>query len=285
MKLEFPSIVDFGLDRAAEVMTGAFADYFVTITANAAVLLDMTRVDSVDLASSCIVVRDGAAVGGALIARRGWTSRLAGMAVIPEARRSGIGRAVMHHLLGEAKARKDRRMVLEVIEQNTAAVELYRAIGFREIRRLIGFAGPPSDVASDGPSLTNDDIISQLVEVDLREVAQAVTRYGLPDLPWQLSGETVAQLTPPGVAYRLNGAWIALTDPTAPSVTVRALVTDKSPSGLGREAGLLRAVMLKHPGKKEWRFSAVWPEELADVISPIGLPRSPLTQWQMEREV
>jgi hypothetical protein len=43
--------------------------------------------------------------------------------------------------------------------------------------------------------------------------------------------------------------------------------------------------MLKHPGKKEWRFSAVWPEELADVISPIGLPRSPLTQWQMERDV
>ncbi len=285
MKLDFPSIVDFGLDRAAEVMTRAFADYFVTITADAAVLLDMTRVDSVDLASSCIFVRDGTAVGGALIARRGWTSRLAGMAIVPEARRSGVGRAVMNHLLGEAKARKDRRMVLEVIEQNTAAVELYRAVGFQEIRRLIGFAGPPSDVASDIPSLTNDDIASDLVEVDLREVAQAVTRYGLPDLPWQLSGETIAQLTPPHVAYCLNGGWVVLTDPIAPSVTVRALVADKSPSGLDREAGLLRAVMLKHPGRKEWRFSAVWPEELGNIISKSGLPRSPLTQWQMEREV
>ena len=107
-----------------------------------ATLVQATRVDSVDLASSCIFVRDGTAIGGALIARRGWTSRLAGMAVVPEARRSGVGRAVMHHLLGEAKARKDRRMVLEVIEQNTAAVNLYRAVGFRQIRRLIGFAGP-----------------------------------------------------------------------------------------------------------------------------------------------
>ena len=285
MKIEFPSIVDYGLDRAAETMTRAFADYFVSIAFDVATLLHATRVDSVDLASSCIFVRDGIAIGGAFIARRGWTSRLAGMAVVPEARRSGVGRAVMHHLLGEAKARRDRRVVLEVIQQNTAAVNLYRAVGFREIRRLIGFAGPPIDVVSDVPSLTNDDITSKLIEIDLREVAQAVTSFGLPDLPWQLSGETIAQLTTPHVGYRLNDAWIALTDPTAPSVTVRALVADKSSSGSGREAALLRAVMVKHPGRKEWRLSAVWPEEMADVISPVGLPRSPLTQWQMEREV
>ncbi len=175
---------------------------------------------------------------------------------------------------------KNRCMILEVIEQNTAAVKLYRAVGFREIRRLIGFSGPPV-VAG----LTNDKIASDLVEVDLREVAQAVTRYGLTDLPWQLSAETIAQLTPPHVAYRLNGAWIALTDPTAPTVTVRALIADKSSLSSGREAALLRAVMARYRGRKEWRLSAVWPEEIAAIISTVGLPRSPLTQWQMEREV
>ena len=285
MKLEFPSIADYGLDRAAETMTRAFAGYFVSITCDAATLLQATRVDSVDLTSSCIFVRDGTAVGGALIARRGWTARLAGMAVVPEARRSGVGRAVMQHLLGEAKARRDRRMVLEVIEQNTAGVNLYRAVGFREVRRLVGFAGPPINFASDVSSLTNDDATSKLIEVDLREVAQAVARFGLPDLPWQLSGETIAQLSPPHVGYRLNDAWIALTDPMAPTVTVRALTADKSSSGSGREAALLRAVIAKYPGTKEWRLSAIWPEQFADVISPVGLPRSPLTQWQMEREL
>jgi ribosomal protein S18 acetylase RimI-like enzyme len=284
MNLEFPSMVDYGLEPAAEVLARAFEDYFVRIPSTVGVFLNMARADSVDLASSCVFVRGDTAVGGALIARRGWTCRLAGMAIVPEVRRTGVGRAAVVHLLGEAKARGDRAMLLEVIEQNTGAVELYRACGFKEIRRLIGFAGPPP------PDLT---ATANLVEVDLREVAEAVTRHGLPDLPWQLSGETLAQLTPPSVAYRLDGAWIALSDPSQPVVTIRALVAardklvgrDSVEPSDSREAALLRAVMAKHPGRQEWRLSALWPEELAPVIAPAGLPRSPLTQWQMKREV
>ena len=281
MNLEFPAMTDYGLKPAAEVMARAFEDYFVRIPSTVGVLLNMARADSVDLALSCVFVRDGAAVGGALIARRGWTTRLAGMAITPEARRGGIGRAAVLHLLAEAKARGDRTMVLEVIEQNTAAVELYRACGFQTVRRLVGFAGQqPSDAV----------VPAGLLEVDLREVAAAVTRYGLPDLPWQLSGETLAHLTPPAVAYRLDGAWIALTDPAQPVVTIRGLIAepaigDGTPPCRDREAALLRAVMAKYPGRDEWRLSAVWPEELAPAIAPAGLPRSPLTQWQMRREV
>jgi hypothetical protein len=43
--------------------------------------------------------------------------------------------------------------------------------------------------------------------------------------------------------------------------------------------------MAKHPGREEWRLSAVWPEELATAIMAAGLPRSSLTQWQMQREL
>ena len=276
MKLEFPSMVDYGLEPAAEVLARAFEDYFVRIPSTVGVLLNMARADSVDLTLSCAFLCDGVAVGGALIARRGWTCRLAGMAIVPSARRGGVGRAAVLHLLAEAKARGDRTMLLEVIEQNTAAVELYRRCGFEEVRRLIGFAGPPAADAALSPDL---------IEVDLREVATAVTRHGLPDLPWQLSGETLAQLTPPSVAYRLDGAWIALSDPTQSVVTIRNLIAEPAAQGAGREAALLRAVMARHPGKEEWRLSAVWPEGLAAVIAPAGLSRSPLTQWQMQREL
>lgn len=276
MNLEFPSLVDYGLERAAEILTRAFADYFVPITFNVGSLLQATRVDSVDLAASRMFLRDGAAVGGALIARRGWTTRLAGMAIVPEARRAGIGGAAVVRLLEEAKARNDQAMVLEVIEKNIAAVELYRACGFREIRRLVGFAGP---APSDG------DVPPGLIEVDLREVAEAVIRYGPRDLPWQLSGETLAQLTPPNIAYRLNGAWVALLKPANPTVTLRGLIAERDVQGVGREAALIRAVMAKHADRKEWRVTEIWPEELADVIIPAGLPRSRLTQWQMQRKV
>jgi ribosomal protein S18 acetylase RimI-like enzyme len=275
--LEFPSIVDYGLERAAETLTRAFADYFVSIKFSVGVLLQTARMDSVDLAASRMFVRDGAAVGAALIARRGWTSRLAGMAIVPEARRAGIGRAAVTQLLADARARKDRAMVLEAIEQNSAAVELYRGCGFREIRRLVGFAGPPPPKLGPPPL--------DLVEVDPREVANAVIRYGLPDLPWQISGETIAQLTSPNIAYRLNGVWVALLNPENSVVTLRGLIAETESQGAGREAALLRAVMAKRPDKKEWRITETWPEELADVIIPAGLPRTELTQWQMQCEL
>ena len=286
MKLEFPSVTDFGLEAAANVLARAFEDYFVRIPSTVDVLLHMARADSVDLTVSRMFVRDGAPVGAALIARRGWTCRLAGMAILPEARRAGVGRSAVMHLLSEAKARGDRAMLLEVIEQNTAAVELYRACGFKNIRRLIGFSGVAPGVPTRGDSVPPS-------QVDLREVAAAVTRFGLPDLPWQLSGETLAHLTPPCVAYQLDDAWIALSDPSQPIVTIRGLVAardklvgrDSVKPSDSREAALIRAVMAKHPGRQEWRFSALWPEELAPMLAAAGLPRSPLTQWQMQREL
>lgn len=264
--------MDHGLERAAEVLACGFADYFVPIPANAAMLLQMVRTDSVDLAASRVIVRDGTAIGAALIARRGWTSRLAGMSIVREARRSGVGRAAVFQLLTEAKGRGDHAMVLEVIEPNTAAVALYDTCGFRKIRRLISFAGPAPVEGNVPPGL---------VEVDLREMAEIVTHDGLRDLPWQLSGETLAQLTPPNLAFRLNGSWVALSNPDGLVITIRGVVTEHGVQGQGRAAALLRAVMAKYPGK-EWRLPALWPEELGDVIAQAGLPRSALTQWQME---
>jgi hypothetical protein len=108
---------------------------------------------------------------------------------------------------------------------------------------------------------------------------------GLPDLPWQISGETIAQLTPPNIAYRLNGVWVALLNPENSVVTLRGLIAETESQGAGREAALLRAVMAKRPDKKEWRITETWPEELADVIIPAGLPRTELTQWQMQCEL
>jgi hypothetical protein len=68
-------------------------------------------------------------------------------------------------------------------------------------------------------------------------------------------------------------------------VTIRGLIAEPAAQNAGSEAALVRAVMAKYPGRDEWRFSAVWPEELAGVIAPAGLPRTPLTQWQMQRDL
>lgn len=275
MACEFPGVLEFGLARAADVLTRGFCDYFVKIQFTEAALMQLVRSDSVDLGASRVIVLDGDPIGAAIVARRGWTSRLAGMSIVPDGRRRGAGKAVMDRLIAEAGARGDHMMVLEVIEQNEPAVRLYEAAGFTRVRRLLGFAG--AGAAAAAPD-------SNLVEVDPREVAALVTRVGPADLPWQLSGETLAQLSPPCVSYRLEGAGVTLTNMAGSPVTIRGLAAEAGPQGRDRALRLLRAAMARHPGK-EWRIPALWPEELAEIFTPAGMERTPISQWQMQRRI
>lgn len=285
MHLEFPSVADFGLEPAAAVFTRGFADYLVKIAASPAMLLGMARADGVDLAASRVLVIDGAPAGAALIARRGWTCRLAGMCLVPEARRRGAGLALMERLFADTRARGERTMVLEVIEQNDPAVRLYEKCGFAKVRRLVGFNGPAIPEPAPAAAVA-------LEEVDIRELAAAVTRHGLPDLPWQVSAETLAHQGPPALAYRCGGSWVLISDPgvvapngpAAPVVAVRALLTEPGFRGHGSAARTLRAVMQRWPGR-QWRVSALMPEEMAPAFAEAGFARSALSQWQMTRAV
>ncbi|HEY0943987.1 MAG TPA: GNAT family N-acetyltransferase [Opitutaceae bacterium] len=279
MKLSFLSLAEYGLERAADVLTRGFADYFVRIPFSAAALLQLARTDSVDLSESRVVLREGAAVGAALIARRGWTSRLAGMSLVPEARRQGVGRATILHLLAEAEARGERAMVLEVIEQNAPAVALYQACGFRSVRRLVGFAhGRETEQAVAGVAA------ERLEEVDLRAMAAVVAAAGVPDLPWQLAAETIAHLTPPSAAFRLADAWVAVSDVAMAEVAIRGLAVAGGEPLAAPGTALLRALLAQYPGKR-WQMKAIWPEELGGVFAHAGFARTELSQWQMLRRL
>lgn len=52
------------------------------------------------------------------------------VATKPDARRSGLARALMDHALAYARAHAVRHMLLEVRRSNTPAIKLYRACGF-----------------------------------------------------------------------------------------------------------------------------------------------------------
>lgn len=276
MIIGYTTVANFGLPPAAELLTRAFADYFVKIPFTEAALRQTARMDQVDFTQSPVVLLDGEPAGAALMARRGPVSRVAGMALVPAARRRGAGRALMERLLAEARARGDRRMVLEVIEQNTAAVRLYEAMGFTKMRRLVGFSGPaPAGLAP----------VPELAEVNVRDVGAVVSRQdGAIGWPWQISGETIALLPPPAIGYELDGAWTALLNPAGPVVTIRTLAVEGSKRREERAGRLLHAGMARHPAES-WRVSALWPEELSGCFTRAGLVRDELTQWQMAREL
>jgi ribosomal-protein-alanine N-acetyltransferase len=61
------------------------------------------------------------------------------LAVAPERRRSGIGRALLAAGLAAARTMGARSLYLEVGEDNAAARAFYAGAGFREIGRRVGY--------------------------------------------------------------------------------------------------------------------------------------------------
>ena len=261
---------DFTIPQLADLMTRSFEGYFVPVNITDVILLTMLRRDGVDLTSSRVILKDDEPSGLALIARRGWTSRLAAMGIVSTARNGGTGTWAMQQLIAEAQVRSDKEMLLEVIEQNTAGVKLYEKVGFTKVRRLVGYRleNPPVDSEEE------------LEEVDIREVARMVSYHGLKDLPWQLSGPTIAQHTPPSRAYRLNDAYCLISNPEAADVSISSVLVKARSRGAGLSAVLMRALFARFPNKV-WHVSPIFPEEMGVIFEQVGMTRETLSQWQM----
>lgn len=263
---------DFPIPILADLMTRSFEGYFVPVSITDMALHAMIRRDGIDLTASRVLVKDDNQIGIAFIARRGWTSRLAAMGITSDARSGGVGTWAMEKLIEEAKARGEKEMVLEVIEQNTAGVKLYEKVGFKKIRRLVGYKleHPQSESAHN------------LEEIDIRDLARQVTYHGIKDLPWQLSGTSIVQHTPPSRAFRLNDAYCLISNPDATDVAISSVLVKARSRGAGLSGVLLRALFAKFPNKV-WHVSPIYPEEMGFIFEQVGMVRESLSQWQMSR--
>lgn len=262
---------DYPILDLGQLMNLSFEDYIVPIRMDNAQFLNMLLKDNIDLTTSRVLLVDDQPAGIALIARRGWTSRLAAMGITKGSRGKKAGTWFMDKLIDEARERKDRQMVLEVIEQNEPAVRLYQNNGFDTVRRLISLIhqGAKQDAKSD------------LQEIDLREMGHLILQHGMPDLPWQLSGETIALMNPPTRAYKLGDAYIAISNPEGEHVVIWSLLVE--PSARGQQLGVetLTNLMAHHAGKI-WHVPAIWPEEFGVIFERAGFSREDLSQWQMK---
>ncbi|HXE74652.1 MAG TPA: ribosomal protein S18-alanine N-acetyltransferase [Candidatus Xenobia bacterium] len=69
------------------------------------------------------------------------------LAVRPVARRRGLGRRLVEEALARARGRGARQCWLEVRASNRAALEFYRALGFKERARRTGYYRDPVEDA------------------------------------------------------------------------------------------------------------------------------------------
>ncbi len=269
MNFELKPASDYSLPDLVEILNRGFENYFVPIAFNVTTFLNMVRKDGTDLTSSRVLLADGESAGIALIVRRGWTSRLAAMGVAKEVRGMGAGSWFMKRLIDEACERSDHEMVLEVIEQNEPAVHLYEKHGFEIVRRLVSY------IRKDA----FEDSLDEFSEIDLREAGRLISQYGLQDLPWQLSGESIAQLNPPVRAFSSGHASIVISNPEANDIVIWSLLAHSASSG--NALGMLKSAITAYPGKT-WHVPALLPEEFGKVYERAGFAREELSQWQMK---
>ena len=146
----------FSYADLAELFTRGYEGYFVPMHFDEPTLRYMVDAWDIDLSKSRVAPNAGVA-NLAVRGDRGW---IGGIAVVPEQRRNGVGRALMEAVLELAPP----TVLLEVIEANEPAIKLYESLGFEKTRVLEVWR----------------------VEAPLVEAASAdQSTLGQPDLPWQ----------------------------------------------------------------------------------------------------
>ncbi len=268
MKFELLPAHEVSLKEQAETFNRAFRGYLAGWSdIDAAGLSGLVCAQGVDLNHSRFARLDGALAGFGYVSRTGNVSRLAGMGVVPEARRTGTAAFLVSQLLSEAKSRSDEAMVLEVFEQNIPGLALYRRHGFRELMRLFGWRGRNLET----PSSATVEEISLLAVNEIRNGAD------FPEIPWQISRHAVAKLAQ-ATAYKGDNACVVISNPDAPPIRIHALLGNKTAF-----RKVLAAVLSKFPNR-EFFAPALFPERIG-IFQSLGFVREPLNQFLMRHDL
>jgi len=267
-------------EEVVAALARGFEGYLVPLCFTAQTYERRFRAENLDPYASRVYEREGAPVGVLLIARRGWTSRVAAMGFAPEVRGQGLGRRFLGVAITEAEGRGDRTMLLEVFEQNPPAIALYTQLGFLTRRRLVGWKWEPGEAAVD-PADTDD-----LTEIDPLEFGRLVGRQGEPDLPWALQAETLSAATAPARAWHLaHRAYALVADPAAEKLALTALVVPEPHRRQGWGSRLVQSLLAAFPGRP-WSVSPVVPEGLVgDFFTQLGWGGWEIRQIEMRLEI
>jgi GNAT superfamily N-acetyltransferase len=176
--LEFRPASSLSVADRAALFTAAYEGYLVPMHIDEPALTWMEEKFDFDVDASRIAFRDGEPVGLANLGVRGEDAWVGGVGVVPAARRSGVGEALMRGIHEEARSRGVERIWLEVIVENTGAFALYEKLGYELVQDVEVWTLPGAEGEHDG-----------------REVPAAEAKTQLPERhePWQRADGTLAR--------------------------------------------------------------------------------------------
>jgi len=179
--LELGSARSIAPSERAELFNAAYEGYLVPFHVDVTLLAFMDDAFDLDLEASRIAFRDGEAVGLGNLGVRGEDAWIGGVGVVPGARRSGVGEALMRALHEQARERGVRRVWLEVIVENAGAIALHAKLGYRTVRDLEVWSLPPSLSERSGAE-----------DVAAGDAHARIRRLRTEREPWQRADETLA---------------------------------------------------------------------------------------------
>jgi GNAT superfamily N-acetyltransferase len=161
----------------AALFNAAYEGYLLPFHIDEQQLAFMDNAFDHDLNASRIAFRDGEPVGLGNLGLRGKDAWIGGVGVVPGARRSGVGEALMRALHEQAQERGVRQVWLEVIVENTGALALYEKLGYELVQDVEVWTLP----GAEG-------------DHEEREVPVAQAKAQLPERhePWQRAHGTLA---------------------------------------------------------------------------------------------
>jgi ribosomal protein S18 acetylase RimI-like enzyme len=260
------------LEDAAEGFTTGFSGYVVPMNVTVPSLQLRIERDHVDLDESLVYFDGEKPAGILLIGRRGDLSRVGAIGMGPTIRGKGVGRSVILDAIEAAKARGDRKLILEVINTNERARDLYLSLGFVITRKLVGFGRSPKLAVPD---------VAPAEECDLGTAAGMLARFADADLTWQTDPRSFQRAGPPLKGFALDGKAAVLLDDTGRHIRLYGLAVDPAHRRQGLGRALTDALAARYPGRRLFIIENV-PDGLIDrFMRRIGWRKSTLTQSEM----
>lgn len=267
--------IEFTPTQLAEALTVCFEGYIMPFVLDGPNFERRFRPEGLDSISSWILRSGEKFAAICLIARQGWTSRVAAMAIAPDFRRQGVGQHLMTKVISEAQARGDKRLVLEVIEQNPPAIELYASVGMSKTRRLVGYRREPSKGSP-----------ADLKQIDPIAVVRAQSAECRDDLPWDFKPETLTLKL--GFLKGLSlddSAFALISDPPGERVIIWTLFTRKGSRGKGHGRTMIDAIAARYPDRALVTPVALPDDHAPEFLTALNFHEVSISQFEMAIEL
>ncbi|EPP1403737.1 GNAT family N-acetyltransferase [Klebsiella oxytoca] len=266
MELTAVSATQFSVAQLTTILSDCFEDYLVPITLSVEVFVQRFSAEGLSLLDSCVWLDGDVPAAMAVVARRGDEARLAAFAMRPAYRGKGVGRRLMGSLLDALREQGVRRMWLEVIRDNHAAVALYHSLGFEVRHGLCGYLS--AQTASEESSV--------LQEYDVLALTRRAGAELNGQLPWLMDPLTFTTLPCRALSLHQQAFAVLATLSSRPQLQFLWVEPAARGRGLGRE--MLMALARQFPGLGT---SVTIPERFTPLFQTAGYTPGVLKQYEM----